>query len=142
MRLFWGGKKFGYISSANPRRILLGNGGFDLLVGGYTSWDAHRGALLALSAEWNSDRSYIDRRANLLGDEGDSARIAARQNQSFFLNPPATDTRPRTVFNDEQIDLLDGGDGRDWYFASLRAPDPDDDDRINRLVDNELVELW
>jgi hypothetical protein len=44
---------------------------------------------------------------------------SVRNNGEYFLR---VDGPNRTVFDDCVDDLLAGGHGRDWYFASLASP--------------------
>ena len=96
--------------------LLLGSFGRDLIIGGNTAFDDNDSALLAIKAEWtNSEHSYVDRVANIRGDET-SASFGSRLNGEFFLKSGGEDA---TVFDDEYVDLLFGGFGRDWFFGDL-----------------------
>lgn len=117
---------------------ILGTAGSDLLISGYTAFDAQSSALLALAAEWSSDRDDAARRENLLGANQDAAQFAARLNESFFL---ISSGETQTVFDDGDQDRLIGGGGWDWYFASLGGEDEEEDDLLG-LDDEELVEWF
>ncbi|MBI4327399.1 MAG: cadherin-like domain-containing protein [Chloroflexi bacterium] len=99
----------------NGRDLLIGGLGSDdlkgdrdddLLIGGETLFDSLENALLALSAEWNSGRSFDARVANLSG-QGTGPRL----NGNYFLQPGVT------VFDDFAKDSLQGDGGQDWFLA-------------------------
>lgn len=94
-----------------------GNG--DILIGGYTSHDSNAASLEAIVAIWNSGASYADRVANI---------------RDGYLR--AGDT----VFDDAAKDELNGGSGRDWFFADLDQLDGDDDD-FKGAKSNEQFDL-
>jgi Ca2+-binding RTX toxin-like protein len=92
--------------------VLLGQGGDDLLIAGSTSFDSNVAALLAVLAEWSSDRDYLTRIANLTGT-GSGANFTNRLNGNYFL------LAGQTVFADAGGSVLVGGPGQDWFFAGL-----------------------
>jgi Ca2+-binding RTX toxin-like protein len=84
--------------------VLHGGAGDDLLIGGTTSYDANEAALLAILAEWRRvDESVGTRVANLRHGIADG---------SIKLGST-------TVFDDGVKDVLTGGAGTDWFWASL-----------------------
>ncbi len=89
--------------------IVFGDGGEDILISGTTAYDTHRTALDAIMAEWTSSRSYSERVANITNDNA-----GVRFNEDFFFVAEGDDA---TVFDDEALDWLVGGSGRDLYFA-------------------------
>ena len=91
--------------------LLHGGSGDDLLIAGTTAFDANDVALAAIMAEWTSGRSYATRVANLSGTGS-----GPRANGNFFLKASGPDA---TVFDDNDIDVLIGGSGMDWFFADL-----------------------
>jgi uncharacterized repeat protein (TIGR01451 family) len=107
-----------------------GNGGHgreknqDILIGGTTDHDADDEALQAILAEWISARSYEDRVDNIRDGSGSATSL----NDDFFLD----DT---TVFGDDELDILIGSIGRDWFFA------PEDDDTSDQLLDRQADEF-
>ena len=106
--------------------LIFGDGGQDILISGTTSHDSSRAALDLIMAEWTSDRSYAERVDNLRGDldlSGDGL------NDEIFLIAGGED---QTVFDDESVDWLIGGRGRDLYFAG------EDDISLARF--NEVVD--
>jgi Ca2+-binding RTX toxin-like protein len=110
--LLTGGQGRDLLIGGRGSDVMLGLGGEDLLIAGTTAFDANAAALWAIHQEWNSNRSYATRVANLRDGSGS----ADRANGSYFLQA----TRPdATVFDDGAIDLLVGGGGRDWFFANL-----------------------
>ena len=88
------------------RDQLSGRRGGDLLIHGATSFDADPRALAALLAEWTSPRSYTQRIENLTGN-GSGERL----NADNFL------VADLTVLDDQQRDVLMGGQSQDWFFA-------------------------
>jgi hypothetical protein len=81
---------------------LTGDGESSILIGGRTAYDHNRAALEAIMAEWGrTDLSYSERVDRLLEGEGVPALNAS------------------TVFADRAGDVLEGGEGRSLFFASL-----------------------
>jgi len=64
------------------------------------------GALRAILAEWNSQRSFCKRVKNLKNGSGSSERL----NGSFFLQ------KGLTFFDDEKRDCLTGSSGNNWLL--------------------------
>lgn len=112
---------------------LTGGPGEDLLIAGFTAFDSDPQALSAIRDEWNSDRSYETRIANLRGT-GSGADFTNRLNDSFFLKADGLD---RTVFDDEAVYRLTGASGLDWFFAELDGPLGD---ALLGLLDKETVD--
>lgn len=83
---------------------LKGKPGGHILIGGTTAYDHNEEALLAILAEWNSDRDYNMRIGNL-----DGTGAHPRLNGSFFLDK-------QTVIDDLTADRLLGVLGRDWLL--------------------------
>jgi hypothetical protein len=106
---------------------LVGNAADDLLIAGFTAFDADDDALCAILNEWNSDRDYATRVANLLG-----TGVGPRHNENYFL---LADGPNATLFDDDAVDLLTGSSGSDWFFANL---DIGIRDKITDLGFNEL----
>jgi hypothetical protein len=110
------------------RSLLIGSGGSDsitggsaddLLIAGYTNYDANTQALLAILAEWKRpDADYAMRIAHL--------RTGGGLNGSFVLTTT-------TVKNDGAADVLTGGAGQDWFWATLPQ------DQITDLASGEQV---
>jgi hypothetical protein len=90
-----------------------------LLIAGTTAFDTDRAALLAIYAEWISNRTFAQRTANLWGNGS-----GTRANGNRFLNN-AADNITDTVFADSDVDTLLGGSGQDWFFASLGSDTTD-----------------
>jgi len=90
---------------------LIGIGGDDLMIAGTTAYDANDAALAAIMAEWTSRRGYATRVANLSGTGS-----GPRNNGNVFLIASGPNA---TVFDNGAVDLLFGGEGQDWFFASL-----------------------
>ena len=108
------------------RDVLLGGTEDDILIGGWTVYDApipelssdaarnappatmaNVDALMAMLAEWNTDRPFEIRQANLIDGTGSNDR----KNRDNFL------VLNETVYNDAAFDYLYGDGGRDWLFA-------------------------
>ena len=89
---------------------LRGNGGDDILISGYTVYDANDAALWSIMAEWTSADSFTQRVADI-SDATLSPGFANRRNGNYFLIADVT------VFNDPAKDKLNGGGGDDWLFA-------------------------
>jgi hypothetical protein len=105
---------------------LIAGSGDDLLIAGTTAYDENEAALDAIMAEWTSGQDYATRIADLSG-----TGTGPRSNGNYFLiacGPNAT------VFDDDAIDVLNGGSGMDWFFTSLAQ------DIIHGQRSSEVVE--
>jgi hypothetical protein len=108
-----GGDGDDHLNGGAGRNILIGgrctdhlnaNSGDDILIGGSTAFDANETALTALLAEWTrTDADYATRVAHLTSGGG--------LNGAYRLSAD-------TVHDDSAIDRLEGGSGKDLYFAS------------------------
>jgi sugar lactone lactonase YvrE len=105
---------------------LTAGSGDDLLIAGTTAYDANEAALAAIMAEWTSSRDYSTRIANLSG-----TGTGPRANGNYFL---VAGGQHATVFDNGVADVLNGGSGADWFFASLAQ------DLIHGRHDSEIVE--
>jgi hypothetical protein len=102
------------IGGAGSDLLIAGNGG-DILIGGTTDYDHNAAALSALLAEWGrTDEGYAARVSHLLGPSAGGSDGGA--NGAFYLNPD-------TVHDDGAGNVLAGGQGRDWFFASAAGQD-------------------
>ncbi|MBM4082819.1 MAG: calcium-binding protein, partial [Planctomycetes bacterium] len=101
---------------------LRGDQDDDILIGGRSIFEIDVNALIAVSAEWNSSRTYAQRVANISG-----AGTGPRLNGSFFLKVGTS------IFNDYAKDVLHGDGGQNWLFAD--ADDTVKDDDKNRGSD-------
>lgn len=98
------------------RDRLVGNKGDDILIGDHTAYDSDQAqgkfadidALLAIQAEWLSDKSYAERRDNISGDDPHDDRL----NNDFFFRPGVT------IWDDGARDKLTGSSGKDWFILS------------------------
>jgi uncharacterized delta-60 repeat protein len=84
--------------------LLKGNGDDDILVGGATLYDFDEVSLTAIMAEWTSADDYATRVNDLVNGGG--------------LNGSVTLTPDVTVYDAGGSSVLDGGSGRDLFFAS------------------------
>jgi predicted outer membrane repeat protein len=104
--------------------VLTGGTEGDLLIGGFTAFDKDPLALDLLLAEWTSERSYLERIDNIREGKGPilkGSKVALVASGS-----------KQTVFDDGEQDVLTGGDGLDWFFASL----------ADDLTDKQGDEFW
>ncbi|HUG93562.1 MAG TPA: PKD domain-containing protein, partial [Planctomycetaceae bacterium] len=113
---------------------IVGNAGDDILIAGSLVFADLDAALFAIMAEWTSDRDYLTRIANLTGQGS-----GERANGSIFLiaaDDPATIEDERTVVDDDDVDVLTGSAGSDWFFFDQnldRATDLKDEVFANDL---------
>ncbi len=84
--------------------ILLGGGDDDIIIGGTTVHDNNVNALNLIMATWTSGASFNDRVAALTGGGG---LLQANVN----------------VLNDNSLDILTGGGGRDLIFGDTNPFD-------------------
>lgn len=98
--------------SKGGRSLLIGGQGADTLdgtvgdnieVAGYTKYDSHERALVAIVNEWKSNRSYDQRTSSISQGSGGL-------NGNYRLSE-------LTAFDDDAVDVLLGGSGADWYFS-------------------------
>ena len=123
----FGGKGRDLMIGGDGGDLIFGEGGQDILISGTTAFDGNRAALDAIMDEWTSDRTYQQRSDNLRGIMGST--FDDRENDDVFL---ITEGEDATVFDDEAVDWLVGGAGKDLYFGG------DEDVTISRF--NEIVE--
>ncbi len=93
------------------RNLLIGGGGPDqlnggagdnILIGGTTSYDLQAAALEAVMSEFaRTDERFLTRLTHLLSGNG--------ANDPVMLNPG-------TVQSDDEVNILTGGTGRNWFF--------------------------
>lgn len=111
--IFVGGAGSDLLVGGSGRNVLIGGGGADvirggsagdLLIAGRTSYDDDNAALDAIQAEWLSADSYGQKIAKLYAGVGPGSAVKLQ----FGV----------TVFADPVPNLLVGGAGQDWFFAS------------------------
>lgn len=103
---------------------IVGNADDDILIAGFTAFDADEAGIHAIMAEWTSARTFDQRTANLLDTHLKTQGEAA------------------TVYNDGAHDVLTGSAGQDWFFANLALEEGDDatsEDKITDLSDAEFA---
>ncbi len=121
------------------RDVLFGDEGTDRLVGGadqdlLVAGTVQLNVIGGIVAEWQvTTRNYAQRVKNIVGAAGKSAN---RRNGNYFLR--GTNSSKQTVFDDNEADTLNGGDGLDLFFANKTAANPD---RIYRDTDENLVKI-
>jgi hypothetical protein len=108
---------------------LTGNSDEDVLIAGNTSHDANQAALLAIMAEWSSNKTYAVRVSNLLNGTGLTAGNKLNGN----------DGATQTVFDDADIDTLSGNQGTDVFWANLVADNGGAIDLICDKAGNETA---
>jgi hypothetical protein len=117
-----------------------GSGGA-VLIAGTTDFDRDVLALDTLLAEWSrTDESYAQKVANLSnGTVSGVSPNGQGMNGSNFLNAnPSNGTV--TVHDDGAGNVLEGGDGLDWFFANLDGIDNKGVmDRVKDLQPSEIV---
>ena len=115
------------------RDRLVGNKGDDILIGDHTAYDSDQAQgklpdtepLVAILAEWTSDKSYAERCDNISGNDPHDDRL----NNDFFFKLGVT------IWDDGHRDTLTGSAGQDWFIVSgkdratdLRGAGDDDND--------------
>jgi Ca2+-binding RTX toxin-like protein/PKD repeat protein len=108
---------------------IVGNADEDVLIAGWTAYDANDTALLALMKEWTGCGRYGTRVANITNGTGSTG--------GYRL--VGDDGPQQTVFNDNEVDQLTGSQGQDWFFANRVA---DNGGAIDRVLDQAGNELW
>jgi hypothetical protein len=114
------------IDGGTGRNVLIGGRGRahlkagprgDVLVAGWTDYDADLGALRAILREWTApDVDYPDRVARLSGQQGGKSSSAV----------PTALLTPAHVHHAQGIDILEGGPNRDWFLARPAGSGGDD----------------
>ena len=110
-----GGKGSDILIGGPGRDRLVGGPGDDVLIGAATLFDTDYDAvtadfdapLVAILAEWNADRDYDTRVANLTG-AGDGERL----NEDYFLDGT-------TVLGGEMGDKITGASGENWSVDGM-----------------------
>ena len=120
------------VTGGQGRDVMIGGRGSDnidggkdddLLIAGYTSLDNNRAALEAILREWTSNRSFTDRRNNIIGV------TSTGLNGTSWLKPSGLG---RSVFDDDAVDYLWGGEGRDWFLLNMNSAE---NSRRDQLID-------
>jgi Ca2+-binding RTX toxin-like protein len=127
------------------RDIILGGFGDDIVIAGTSLWDSDDAALLAVMAEWTSDRSFDTRVKNIRGI--DNPEFADRLNRNeieaidYFFSPDgAGEAGSSTVFDDIERDIVSGGLGHDWLLANTEDEKEDHLDETMDLTFADLVD--
>ena len=108
---------------------LIGDKDEDILIAGYTIWDNNNLAIASLMKEWTSGNSMSVRQANITNG------IGLTNGYRLIGDDGAT----QTVFNDNDVDTLTGGQGVDWFFANRFS---DNGGVIDIVSDKAGSELW
>jgi hypothetical protein len=116
----YGGSGRNILIASSGASALYGNAQDDLLIAGTTTFNANLAALVALRNEWaRTDADYLTRIAHLSGTQSGGL------NGSYLLTS-------QTVASNGGGNVLNGGLGRDWFFAATT-------DTINNLQSGELI---
>jgi hypothetical protein len=136
-----GGSDGGSDAEFDGRDILIGgrgeddlqaDKGDDLLIGGFTAFDGQVHALELIAREWTSASDDGSRVGNLRAGTGqflDGSGIGLK------ASGPG-----KSVFDDDVQDSLNGGSGRDWFFADLGTSDKKRD-KISGQKGDEFMDL-
>jgi Ca2+-binding RTX toxin-like protein len=125
-----GGNGDDQLDGENGRDLLIGGRGSDsikggkgddLIISGFTAFDDNREALLAIMKEWTRNTSFASRRDRLMGT------TSGGLNGGYFLIPSGAS---RTVFDDNDVDELWGGDGNDWFLLNMNSAEQSRVDKI------------
>ncbi|MBL8814305.1 MAG: PKD domain-containing protein, partial [Planctomycetaceae bacterium] len=98
-----------------------GGTGDDLIIAGYTAYDRNRLALDMIMQEWTSNRSFTQRRSNIMGTSSTGL------NGNWLFKPLGTG---RTVFDDDTVDYLWGSEGKDWFLLNMNSAEGSRRDQI------------
>ena len=108
---------------------LVGGAGEDLLIGGTVQL-----SLTRVYWEWaDTARSYNERVVNIVGAAG---KTDQRRNSNDYLRGSNHSTP--TVFDDNDSDTLNGGDGTDLFFGNKTA---ENKDRVYRDSLEKLIKI-
>ena len=110
----------------NDRDMLFGSGGDDILIAGRTTHDNHISSLGAVMAEWTSTSGYTDRVGHLRGTLSGGMNGGTRLRGGI------------EVLGDSQMDLINGGPGQDFWFATTLGSSNTKDKLIDRASDEIL----
>jgi hypothetical protein len=122
----------------------VGNAGEDILISGYTSFDANDTALKAILAEWTSARSYSQRLWNLSQGTAasglDSSKKNNRLNGNWYLI--GNDGSSQTVFNDNDVDTMTGNQDKDRFLGNSLADKPSNAGAIDQVIGKQTGETY
>ena len=124
-----GGEGRDLLIGGNGADRLVGEQEEDILVGGFTVYDNADLALFSIMNEWTNSTSHTTRRNNLMNGTG----------QTGGHRLIGDDGASQTVFNDNEVDTLTGGQGTDWFFANRQA---DGGGLLDVVSDKGASELW
>lgn len=99
---------------------LVGNADDDLLISGWTAYDANARAIQRIVEEWNSEADYESRVEQLRAG-------VASDDETYALDVDA-------VFDDGLEDVLTGSSGQDWFLLD------ENEDRVAGLDDEEFAD--
>ena len=108
---------------------IIGNAEEDILIAGTKAYDNIDAALAFLLSEWTSAGSYQSRVANIKAGTG----------LTHGYRLVGDDGALQTVFNDDDVDILTGSQGQDWFFANQVA---DNGGALDVVTDKAANELW
>jgi Ca2+-binding RTX toxin-like protein len=117
-----GGSGRDLVIGSQNQDLLLGGDGEDILIGGFTAHDGNVAALDLIMATWGSAASFSSRVATLTGSGG-------------LLEANVS------VFDDDALDLILGGAGRDLVFGNTNPADGAVDLLALNAIQDVLKEL-
>ncbi len=120
-----GGNNHDLVVGGEGADVVRGGSGEDIVLPGNFQGISGASAINVL-VEWTSDRTFEERVANLTDGSGSLDRA----NLSTFI------VAGDTALDDTDSDTLEGGTGRDWFFAN-----PDDDSLLDFETDEVLDSL-
>ena len=108
---------------------IIGNQDKDILVAGWAAYDNNDAAIAALMLEWTSGNNNATRRSNITNGTGLTAGFRLIGDHGAA----------QTVFNDNDVDILTGSQGIDWFFANRYA---DHGGVLDIITDKSSSEQW
>jgi RTX calcium-binding nonapeptide repeat (4 copies) len=154
----WGGDGRDILIGGKGADKIHGDKNDDILIGGFTayenefnqsapsafssalrlSFENQRVALESILSEWESSRTYLERRDNIRG-----TGTGARANANYFFKVDDNVMTNNTVFEDDAKDTLWGDQGTDWFFANLSGGVLDEiKDRTNNETEEDADKWW
>ncbi len=151
----WGGNGRDIVIGGLGADKIHGDAQDDILIAGFTIYESdfalgapaafgatasathlqNRQALAAIMAEWASNRTYSQRRLNILGIGSTN-----RNNGNYFLKTSNQSMTQNTVFDDAAVDKIWGDSGTDWFFANNISDQGNVKDELKDRSGNEFIE--
>jgi Ca2+-binding RTX toxin-like protein len=126
-----GGDDADFLSGGNGRDVMIGGLGADFLSG-----QADEDVLIAARTTQDADRIALDQiRAIWSGSANYSTRGRTLKTR-FCVSDQTLSTPVQTLFDDEVVDVLQGGNSRDWWIVNN---DPGSTDILLDRASNETL---